>query len=56
MGSSLMEFYVHTSEERERDLYHVEDYEKPLDNFVDVDTTEDSPILSLEKIIQVVQK
>jgi len=56
MGNSIMEFYVHTSEERERDFYHVEDYETPLDNFVDVDTTEDSPILSLEKIIQVVQK
>jgi adenylylsulfate kinase len=56
MGKHIAEFYVHTSEPRERDYYHVEDYEAPKENFVDVDTTKDSPIISLEKILEVIKK
>ena len=51
MDTEMVELYVHTTETRERDHYHVTDYEQPLENFVDVDTTEDSPEASLVYIL-----
>jgi hypothetical protein len=51
MGDEMVELYVHTTESRERDHFHVQDYESPLENFVDVDTTEDSPEASLVYIL-----
>lgn len=52
MGDDIVEFYVHTSEVRERDEYKVENYEPPLDNFVEIDTTTDTTEQSLQKIIK----
>lgn len=49
--NEFQEFYVHTSEKRERDNFHVKDYESPEVNFIDVDTTKDSPSTSFSKII-----
>lgn len=46
----IIEFYVHTDEIRGREEFHSHDYEKPIENFVDVDTTSTSPEDSLEKI------
>lgn len=37
--TSLVEIYVHTSETRGREAKHANDYEPPLVNFIDVDTT-----------------
>jgi hypothetical protein len=51
MGTNIVEFYVHTSEERGREHFHVADYEPPTDNFIEVDTTYDSPQESLNYII-----
>jgi adenylylsulfate kinase len=51
MDTEMVELYVHTTETRERDHFHVEDYEQPLENFIDVDTTEDSPEGSLVYIL-----
>ena len=45
------EFYVHTTEKRERNKYHTQDYEPPEIEFIDVDTTKDSPDISFSKII-----
>lgn len=45
------EIYLHTTEVRGREHYFVEDYEKPTDNFLDLDTTEISVETSLEKIM-----
>jgi adenylylsulfate kinase len=36
-----IEFYVHTTEIRGRENFHVANYEQPLENFVDIDTNED---------------
>ena len=47
----LVEIYVHTSEERGREQYHVNGYQPPLNNFIDVDTTHDTPEESYKKII-----
>ena len=45
------EFYVHTTEKRERNKYHTKDYEPPEIEFIDVDTTKDSPDISFSNII-----
>lgn len=51
MGDQLIEFYVHTSEARERDHFKSSAYIAPQDNFIDIDTTDDTPEESLQKII-----
>lgn len=52
LQSDIVEFYIHTTEPRERDLFRVEDYEAPLTNFVDIDTTLDTPEDSFKKILE----
>ena len=37
---------------RQREMYKVKDYQPPTDNFVLIDTTEDSVEQSLHKILQ----
>jgi adenylylsulfate kinase-like enzyme len=41
-NNTVTEIYVHTSDERGREGYHVKDYEKPQTNYVDIDTTNKS--------------
>jgi adenylylsulfate kinase len=54
MGDKLIEVYVHTTEVRGREGYFVKEYEKPTDNFIDIDTTnvliDDSANMILEFI------
>lgn len=50
MGDNIKELYVHTSEVRGRESFHVSNYEQPLDNFIDVDTTNDNEFESIQKI------
>jgi hypothetical protein len=40
MGENIKEIYVHTSQDRGRNHFHVEGYETPLDNYYDCDTTD----------------
>ena len=51
LGDNIKEIYVHTSEARERDNFKAEAYIAPKSNFIDIDTTFDSPEESLIKII-----
>jgi adenylylsulfate kinase len=37
--SDVIEIYVHTNDVRGRESFHVENYEKPTTNFIDIDTT-----------------
>jgi len=48
---NFQEIFVHTTEKRERDHFHVKDYETPEVEFIDVDTTKDNPDKSFSKII-----
>jgi len=48
--TNIVEFYVHTSEPRERDHFRAIAYLPPVSDYVDVDTTKDSPEESLEII------
>jgi adenylylsulfate kinase len=52
MLESIVEIYVHTIEVRGRENFHSSDYEKPIDNFIDIDTTDISPEESLNEIIK----
>lgn len=50
LGAQITEFYVHTTEKRGRENFHVSDYEAPIDNFIEIDTTFESPTESLSYI------
>jgi len=52
IGDDIKEIYVHTTEARERDHFHVLGYQAPQNNFIDIDTTEDSIQESIEKILK----
>jgi adenylylsulfate kinase-like enzyme len=51
LGNNIVEFYVHTTQKRERDHFKVDGYEPPEENFIDVDTTKDNPNTSFNKIV-----
>ena len=51
LGNQLIEIYIHTNEKRGREHYHVKGYQPPLTNFINVDTTVDTPEESLKKIL-----
>ena len=46
------EIYLHTTEIRGREHYFAEDYEAPIDNFLDLDTTNISIDECIEKIVK----
>jgi adenylylsulfate kinase len=39
MGKELIEVYVHTTDIRGRENFHVEGYQQPTEFFIDIDTT-----------------
>ncbi|HBP45808.1 MAG TPA: hypothetical protein DD635_07875 [Flavobacteriales bacterium] len=49
--AKVTEIYVHTTEERGREDRHATDYEAPLMNFIDIDTTGKSIEESLQRIL-----
>jgi adenylylsulfate kinase len=48
---NVKEIYVHTTETRGREQFHVKDYEEPLENFICLDTTMDIPTTSLKYLL-----
>jgi len=42
MGENIKEIYIHTTNERGREKFHVWGYEQPLENYYDCDTTDSS--------------
>ena len=51
LGDNIKEIYVHTSEPRERDHFKAVAYVAPSKDYIDIDTTNDTPEESLKKII-----
>lgn len=49
----VLEVYLHTSEIRGREDFFVKDYEKPTDNFLEIDTTDQTEQESLNEILNV---
>lgn len=52
MNGNLVELYIHTTDIRGREHFHTDEYEKPTENYIDVDTTNIEPEVSLNKIIE----
>ena len=52
---NMVEFYVHTSEPRERDHFKAIAYTPPTSDYVDIDTTIDTPEQSFEIVKKWVQ-
>ena len=48
---NVLEIYCHTTEERGRENYFVEDYEPPLTNFLDMDTTNKTEKECIDEIL-----
>jgi adenylylsulfate kinase len=51
MGDNLVEVYVHTSETRGREDYFVKEYGQPTENYLDIDTTNESVEESVKKVL-----
>ena len=51
LGDNLVEIYVHTTDTRERDHFKAEAYIAPKDNFIDIDTTDDTPEQSYKELL-----
>lgn len=52
LGEDIKEIYVHTSEPRQRDHFKAIAYVAPQENFIDIDTTKDSPVESFTKLVK----
>ena len=50
-NKNVIEIYVHTTDMRGKEHYHVDYFQKPIENFIDIDTTQKTEIKSLEEII-----
>ena len=51
LGDNIKEIYVHTTEKRERDHFAAIAYVPPYENYIDINTTFDTPEESLKKIL-----
>jgi len=51
LGDNIKEIYVHTTEKRERDHFASIAYVPPYKNYIDINTTFDTPEESLKKIL-----
>ena len=51
MGDKLVEVYIHTSEKRGREDYFVKEYGQPTENYLDIDTTNESVEESAKKVL-----
>jgi adenylylsulfate kinase-like enzyme len=52
---NMVEFYVHTTEPRERDHFKAIAYTPPVSDYVDIDTTTDTPEQSFEIVKKWIQ-
>ena len=48
----VKEIYVHCSDIRGKEKYHIENYEEPLKNFIDLDTTKSGSTTSFHKLLK----
>ena len=51
LGDSIKEFYIHTTEIRGRENFHVENYQPPTKNYLNINTTNISVEDCIKKII-----
>lgn len=51
LGNQLVEVYVHTSNSRGREGYHVSDYQAPQEDYIDVDTTDVNEMVTYKMLL-----
>jgi len=51
MSANIVEIYVHTTDIRGREQFHVPDYEVPMSNFISIDTTGKTDIESFKHLL-----
>jgi adenylylsulfate kinase len=56
LGKGILEYYIHTTDIRGRENYHVDGYEAPTEDFCNIDTTNIAPLDSLKQIISYAEK
>lgn len=56
LGDDIREIYVHTTEPRERDHFRAIGYKPPISNYIDIDTTNETPEQSFNKLIHEIGK
>jgi adenylylsulfate kinase-like enzyme len=52
----MFEVYVHSSEIRGREDFFVKEYGQPTENYLDIDTTNESVEESIKKVLDYVKK
>jgi adenylylsulfate kinase len=52
IGNDIIEIYVHTENLRGREDFHVKNYEEPLENFLDMDTSDVIIEKCVDKILE----
>jgi adenylylsulfate kinase len=50
-SNDVIEIYVHTTDIRGRESFHVDNYEPPTENFIDIDTTGVDVLVSLNELL-----
>ena len=51
LKDNVVEIFVHTTDIRGREQFHVENYQTPTDNFIDIDTTNKTVYETIEDIL-----
>jgi len=54
--NKVTEIYVHTNRIRGREHYFSKNYEKPINNYIDMDTTDLSPTECIQKLLDILSK
>ena len=54
-SAEVIEIYVHTTDIRGREAFHVADYQPPTENFIDIDTTEVDELISVNELLNKIQ-
>jgi adenylylsulfate kinase len=52
LTADVVEIYVHTENIRGRENFHVEYFEKPESNFIDIDTTDIDELTSVNELLE----
>lgn len=52
LGDQIKEIYIHTNNIRGRESFHVNDYEPPLQNYIDLNTTDKLIIDTIKQLLK----
>ena len=55
-SADVIEIYVHTTNIRGREAFHVADYQPPTEDFIDIDTTDVDELITLNELLNKIEK